>query len=1155
MGFLKKETKDKNELLFLNIHVNRTAELVDKEALNYGTKTKARKVHPVLISQFNGMTKKTKRKLLTTNPTWDQVLSFPLKSYDKGLLITFSVWDKHRSYKYYLGELRLDLTDVFKNGSQQELKWYKLHSNKTHKSFITGSLLLSFDLVVRQKKKFMKKSETVEEIATDEAKIKLKVEPPSRQNSLDPKDLVKPFDNMNVSESELAAVNASDVKKQQLFDEWKDTLIFSGSDPRNLVVNEEGFYTDSGDGTDILLSDLEVESINLEKLPQQKSSDKFPEKETGMQPRNVLQRKLLESFESQKNEYLAASDISSFSDASITSTDFTENDSDASSIVFTTDNEAVDPFEFDGHSDSNDHTDKLGQLPVPVKDKKKFRYRRGSKKSKSKKSKRLISKFEIKNRKVDGVLFLEIVSCSDLPLRRRLGGMGRFDMDPFVVVTFGKKTVRTSWKRHNLNPVFNERLAFEVLENEKNYDVHFLVLDKDRISLHDDVASVSIPLEDLTKAATANNRNLYPLPQLGVSTESVDSKDEFTDSDAPSNRNITILDDKNLVESVEKRLIRKRLVMKQSDTSKFKTMDLALKLEEGKYDKKCDPKMKIRVRYETYDNLRRNFWTRLLDQYSLSDDSGDKQPVVSKQYDYIELISLLDALGCDDSDKVVNTFYEKYKRLPWGGDTLSIEQICDCLEEYISSETDRDNKLFEIEKCPNCLNKRLLNKQDIDIVTHFAICGSKDWSIVNKLLVSSYVTPQLASKRWFTKVLIKISYGKYQLGSNSANILVQDRMAGIILEEKMGIYVRLGIRLLYKGLDSARKSRIRSLLKRLSIKQGTKFDQPESRNDIASFIKFHKLDLSDCLEQDMTKYETFNEFFYRKLKPDARPVEAKESKTIASSPADCRCVVFNSVTKATELWIKGRNFTIAKLFNGNFDNLETRDIYKHDKCALGIFRLAPQDYHRFHSPVEGVIEEIKFIDGEYYTVNPMAIRSELDVFGENVRALISIKTEAFGTVVMIPVGAMMVGSIILTKQKGDTVQRGEEMGYFKFGGSTVVLLFERDKFQFDSDLISNSNSCIETLVRVGQSIGHLPATPEFTRCRINFNNLSNATKQNLIRVITGGDLTDSKELKSWEVENLKMDDDSIDQVLDEESIDEESIDEGDKEDEEEKEDI
>ena len=136
-----------------------------------------------------------------------------------------------------------------------------------------------------------------------------------------------------------------------------------------------------------------------------------------------------------------------------------------------------------------------------------------------------------------------------------------------------------------------------------------------------------------------------------------------------------------------------------------------------------------------------------------------------------------------------------------------------------------------------------------------------------------------------------------------------------------------------------------------------------------------------------------------------------------------------------------------------------------------IFRLAPQDYHRFHSPVDGVVGNLERIEGEYYTVNPMAIRSTIDVYGENVRAVVPIYTKEFGTVILTAIGAMMVGSIILTVEAGQSIKRGDELGYFKFGGSTLVLLVERTRMSWDSDLLANADTCMETLVRVGMRLG------------------------------------------------------------------------------------
>lgn len=252
---------------------------------------------------------------------------------------------------------------------------------------------------------------------------------------------------------------------------------------------------------------------------------------------------------------------------------------------------------------------------------------------------------------------------------------------------------------------------------------------------------------------------------------------------------------------------------------------------------------------------------------------------------------------------------------------------------------------------------------------------------------------------------------------------------------------------------------VRKLLKSLSIKQGKKYDDPASKSQILPFIQFHQLDMSEVLHP-VEDFKNFNEFFYRELKPNARPCSAPDNPHIIVSPADCRSVVFNTLDAATSIWIKGREFSIKRLLGDAYPE----DAKRYENGALGIFRLAPQDYHRFHIPVDGILRKPKLIAGEYYTVNPMAIRSALDVYGENVRVLCPIDTELFGRVMVVCVGAMMVGSTVITRNEGDEVKRAEELGYFKFGGSTIVTLFEPGKMVFDDDLVDNSSSALETLV-------------------------------------------------------------------------------------------
>ena len=214
----------------------------------------------------------------------------------------------------------------------------------------------------------------------------------------------------------------------------------------------------------------------------------------------------------------------------------------------------------------------------------------------------------------------------------------------------------------------------------------------------------------------------------------------------------------------------------------------------------------------------------------------------------------------------------------------------------------------------------------------------------------------------------------------------------------------------------------------------------------------------------VSEFKNFNEFFYRALKPGARPCSAPDDPRVIVSPADCRSVVFNSIDAAQSVWVKGREFTIQRLLGDAYPE----DAKRYVGGSLGIFRLAPQDYHRFHIPVDGIMDEPKTIEGEYYTVNPMAIRSALDVYGENVRVCVPIDSVAHGRVMVICIGAMMVGSTVITRKPGEQVKRAEELGYFKFGGSTLLLLFEPGQMRYDEDLADNSRAALETLVSSSQ---------------------------------------------------------------------------------------
>ena len=145
---------------------------------------------------------------------------------------------------------------------------------------------------------------------------------------------------------------------------------------------------------------------------------------------------------------------------------------------------------------------------------------------------------------------------------------------------------------------------------------------------------------------------------------------------------------------------------------------------------------------------------------------------------------------------------------------------------------------------------------------------------------------------------------------------------------------------------------------------------------------------------------------------------------------------------------------------------------KHKNDALIILRLAPNDYHRFHFPYAGKVSNVTKVKGSYYSVSPYALAGNFaTVFCENKREHCTLTTADKGDVLLAPVGATMVGSILETFTPNTQIERGSEMGYFAFGGSTVVMLVDKSKVKIDSDLLENTKNKIETAVLMGEKIG------------------------------------------------------------------------------------
>ena len=243
---------------------------------------------------------------------------------------------------------------------------------------------------------------------------------------------------------------------------------------------------------------------------------------------------------------------------------------------------------------------------------------------------------------------------------------------------------------------------------------------------------------------------------------------------------------------------------------------------------------------------------------------------------------------------------------------------------------------------------------------------------------------------------------------------------------------------------------------------GWRMSQPASKARIRPFIRKYKLDEEE-FDSDPEGFRSFNEFFSRKLKPDARPIE--QENAVAVFPADGRHLSVQDLSANLGFYVKGQKFDLPKLFQSE----ELAGRFR--KGSLIISRLCPVDYHRFHAPVSGKISEARLINGSLFSVNPIALRKRLSVFWENKRYLCMIDSDYHGKVAQFIVGATCVGSATFTFSQNQRVKKGEELGYFSFGGSSVLTLFEKDRLRISEDVQQHSQANIETYAKMGEEMG------------------------------------------------------------------------------------
>jgi phosphatidylserine decarboxylase len=251
-----------------------------------------------------------------------------------------------------------------------------------------------------------------------------------------------------------------------------------------------------------------------------------------------------------------------------------------------------------------------------------------------------------------------------------------------------------------------------------------------------------------------------------------------------------------------------------------------------------------------------------------------------------------------------------------------------------------------------------------------------------------------------------------------------------------------------------------TLVKRKAVSSfyGRMMDKPASIKKIKPFVEEYHINMNEAVKED---FSSFNDFFTRKLKPGARPVDT--SAGVVVSPADGKLLACQDISNSSFI-IKGNQFNVYSFLQDSALAQNYKD------GSLLVIRLAPPDYHRFHYPVSGSLSPVTKIDGYYYSVNPIALRQMIRIFCENKRQYQVISNPRFGDVIMAEVGATMVGGIVQTFE-GNRTEKGDEAGYFRFGGSTVVLLFEKGRIRIDPDLLQNSFEGLETEVEMGEEVG------------------------------------------------------------------------------------
>ncbi len=249
---------------------------------------------------------------------------------------------------------------------------------------------------------------------------------------------------------------------------------------------------------------------------------------------------------------------------------------------------------------------------------------------------------------------------------------------------------------------------------------------------------------------------------------------------------------------------------------------------------------------------------------------------------------------------------------------------------------------------------------------------------------------------------------------------------------------------------------------------GKRMDRPESRERIAPFIREYNIN-TDEFADPPDSFQTFNEFFHRRLRPDARPIDPDPATIVF--PADGRHLGFHDLSAAEQFYVKGQRFNLREFVG-------TDPLFVRYRGGAAIFsRLCPVDYHRFHFPIAGTPRKPRLVNGFLWSVSPLALRRNLAYLWRNRRWLCEIDVPFLGRVLMTEIGATNVGSVEFTFTPDRPVAKGAEKGYFRFGGSAILTLFEPGAVRLADDLLHATNEGLELYARVGDVAGRVQVRP------------------------------------------------------------------------------